>query len=82
MVLWSIEQDPMFSGGCNYLKYRTYEVEIQYINLSDTYKHYIEILPCFSDPRSMMTDVLYLDVHRLILKNKTASMFCVKNTFF
>ena len=53
MVLCSVEQDPMFSGGCNYLKYRTYyEVEIQYIN-------YIEILPCFSDPRSMMTDVLY-----------------------
>ena len=57
MVLWSVEQILTFSGGggYNYPRYRTkYEVEIQYVNLSDTYKHYIGILPCFSDHRSMM----------------------------
>ena len=43
-------------GGCNYLRYRTkYEVEIQYVNLSDTCKHYIGILPCFIEYRSMMS---------------------------
>ena len=55
MVLWSVEQVLMFSGGCNYLRYTTkYEVEIQFVNLSDTYKHYVGILPCFSDYRSVM----------------------------
>ena len=56
MVLWSVEQVLMFNEGCNYLRYRTkYEVEIQFVNLSDTHKHYIGILPCFSDYRSMMS---------------------------
>ena len=68
---------------CNYLRYRTqYEVEIQYVNLSDTYKHYTGILPCFSD--HIYAVVLYLEdrnVHRLILKNKTATMFFVKKPF-
>ena len=46
MVLWSVEQVLMFSGGCNYPRYRTkYEVKIQLVKLSDTYKHYIGILP-------------------------------------
>ena len=31
------------------------EVEIQYVNLADTYKHYIGILPCFSDHISLMS---------------------------
>ena len=49
MVLWSEEQVHVRGGGgCNYLRYRTkYEVEIQFVNLSDTYKHYIGILTCF-----------------------------------
>ena len=56
MVLWNVEQVLMFSGGCNYLMYRTeYEVEIQFVNLSDTCKHYVGILPCFIDYRSMIS---------------------------
>ena len=48
MVLRSVEQDLMFSGGCNYLRYRTYyELEIHYVNVSDTYKHYIENITMF-----------------------------------
>ena len=55
MALCSVEQVLIFSGGCNCLRYRTkYEVEIQFVNLSDTYKHYNGILPCFSDYRSMI----------------------------
>ena len=55
MVL-SLEQVLMFSVGCKYLRYRTkYKVEIQFVNFSDTCKHYIGILPCFSDYRSMMS---------------------------
>ena len=45
------------------------EHNIQYVNLSDTYKHCIGILPCFSDHISM------------ILKNKTETMFFLKKTF-
>ena len=55
MVL-SLEQVLMFSVGCKYFRYRTkYKVEIQFVNFSDTCKHYIGILPCFSDYRSMMS---------------------------
>ena len=54
MVLWSVEQVLMFSGGCDYPRYRTkYEVENQFVNLLDTF-YYIGILPCFSDYRFMM----------------------------
>ena len=73
MVLWSVKQVLMFSGGGNYLRNRTYyEVEIHYVNLSDTYKHYTGILQCFSDQQIYDVDVLYLEdgnVHRLLLKN-------------
>ena len=85
MVLWSVEQVLMFRGGCNYLGCRTkYEVEIQSVNLPDTYKHYIGILPCFSDYRSIMSRFCNLEdgnVHRLLLKNKTATMVFSKNLF-
>ena len=56
MVLWSVEQVLTFIGGSNYLRYTTkYEVEIQFVNLSDTNKHHTGILPCFSDYRSLMS---------------------------
>ena len=53
MVLRSVEQVLMFSGGV-YISGTEHknEVEILYAYLSDTYKHYIEILPCLSDHRS------------------------------
>ena len=56
MVLWSVEQHLMFSGGViiSVIEHNM-KVEVQYVNLSDTYKHYIEILPSFSDHRSMMS---------------------------
>ena len=45
----------MFSGDVIILgTEHLYEVEIHNVNLSDTYKHYIETSPCFSDYISMM----------------------------
>ena len=43
----------MFKGGV-YISSTEHknEVEILHAYLSDTYKHYIEILPCLSDHRS------------------------------
>ena len=41
MVLWSVEQVLMFS---DYLRYKTkYEVEIQFVNICNSFNHYIGI---------------------------------------
>ena len=44
MVLWWCRASSYVQwGGCNYLRYRTkYEVEIPFVNLSDTYNTILE----------------------------------------
>ena len=77
----------MFSGGggagggwctCIYFRYRTYEVQIQYINTSDTLCNIFAFAYCHASVKLENVEVLYLEdgnVYRLVLKNKIATMF-------
>ena len=78
---FGVQRVLMFSGGCIYLRYRTQEVEIQYVNLSDTF---IIFAYCHASMNLDDVDVLYVEngnAYKPVLKNKTTTMFFLKKPF-